>query len=194
MLCIYLVVTSYDPIWYLFHSMVSYHQAIWTDCNDYDLIASKDLDNYPEAYTAFCDQGNCGGMELDDAMYYGGLLPDKQWAFISKQDLTVRKAYNFEQWNILYDLGNGEGFYTDSGLAKYCKGKLNSEWFKIRTERDDIVRSSSLKAFEDNAIMELSVGIVGVVVFGFCIGYNVYTCVREKEKTRMAKPASYGTV
>ena len=84
---IYIVVTSYDPIWYLFHSMVSYHQAIWVDCNDYDLIDSDDLDKYPEAYSAFCDSPDgadkCLGQELDDVMYFGGLLQEKPWSFVS---------------------------------------------------------------------------------------------------------------
>eukprot|EP01083_Nonionella_stella_P085948 238500_1 len=51
------VTTSFDPIWYLFHSMVQYHQAIWVDCNDYDLIDSSDLDRHPEAYKAYCVHG-----------------------------------------------------------------------------------------------------------------------------------------
>merc|ERR1719266_2940456 len=74
------VITSYDPIWYLFHSMVSYHQAIWTDCQNYDEIAPEDLDKHPEAYDPYCEGGdveNCGnedglnGMALDNDMEFG---------------------------------------------------------------------------------------------------------------------------
>jgi len=125
------VVTSYDPIWYLFHSMVSYHQAMWTDCNDYDLIKPTELDDHPEAYSEFCDSDGCGDMSLDGKMYFGGYLTDHKWAFVNKQDLTVRKSFHFDRWNIIYDLEDGEGFYQNSGLSDYCKGKLNPDWWII---------------------------------------------------------------
>merc|ERR1712087_337672 len=63
---------SYDPIWLMFHSFIVYQQNIWTDCNDYDLIDPEDLDEHPEAYTAFCDEDACStvGQQLDDAFDY----------------------------------------------------------------------------------------------------------------------------
>jgi len=138
------VITSYDPIWYLFHSMVQYHQAIWTDCNEYDLIDPDDLDNHPEAYTAFCIHGECDHpskfkpewmkMGLDDAMYFGGNLKQKDWSYINRNDLTVRKLYDLPRWGIVYDLGDGEGFYTKSGLKEYCKGKINKKWFILNDD------------------------------------------------------------
>ena len=127
------MITSYDPIWYLFHSMVTYHQYIWTDCNDYDKIDADDLDNYPEAYTPFCDNigGNieCGDMHLDAKQYIGGYLKDDEWAWIYSNDLTVRNSYHMDRWNIKYDLETGGGFFKKSGLDQYCKHKLNKEWF-----------------------------------------------------------------
>jgi len=125
------VVTSYDPIWYLFHSMVSYHQAMWTDCNDYDLIKPSELDDHPEAYSEFCDTDGCGDMSLDGVMFFGGYLKDHDWALINKQDLTVRKSFHMDRWNVKYELGTGEGFYQNSGLSEYCKGKLNPDWWII---------------------------------------------------------------
>eukprot|EP01084_Bolivina_argentea_P038390 70970_1 len=154
------VVTSYDPIWYLFHSMVQYHQAIWTDCNEYDLIDPNDLDNHPEAYTPFCVHGQCVtprdwpkewlGQGLDDKMHFGGSLEEKDWSYIHRNDLTVRKLYNLAEWGIQYDLGNGDGFYEKSGVKEYCKGKLNDKWFILNENNDEndneeMVLSSSVR-------------------------------------------------
>ena len=132
---------SYDPIWYLFHSMVSYHQAIWTDCHDYDLIDPDDLDDYPDAYQRFCIDGvdeRCAefpiSVGLDDKMFFGGDLAARPWAWIHKNDLTVRKAYHFPRWNIIYELGNGDGFWKDSGLNEWCGDNLNGEWFHLNKE------------------------------------------------------------
>lgn len=131
------VITSYDPIWYLFHSMVSYHQAIWTDCQNYDEIAPDDLDLHPEAYSPYCDGGvveNCGnqdglnGMALDNEMEFGGYLPGKTWAYIYDHKLTVRKSYHLSRWNVVYDLKD-DTFFAQSGLDKFCEGKLNNHWF-----------------------------------------------------------------
>lgn len=135
------VATSYDPIWYLFHSFVQYHQAIWTDCNDYDRIAADDLDQHEEAYTAYCVHGECThpnkfkaewmGMRLDDAMHFGGSLGDRAWSYINGTELTVRQLYDVSRWGIVYDLGDGQGFYSKSGLEAYCAGKLNETWFML---------------------------------------------------------------
>ena len=146
----YLVITSYDPIWYLFHSMVSYHQAIWTDCNDYDLIKPTELDSHPEAYSTFCDSDKCGDMSLDGVMYFGGYLSDHRWALINKQDLTVRKSYHFDRWNIIYDLGNGD-FFKDSGLSDYCKGKLNPEWWILEGDDDEFQSKNKVDEVDEQS-------------------------------------------
>ncbi len=39
-----------------------------------------------------------------------GELNDKLWSYINKNQLTVRKLYNVNKWNIVYDLDNGNGF------------------------------------------------------------------------------------
>eukprot|EP01084_Bolivina_argentea_P297990 513448_1 len=189
------VITSYDPIWYLFHSMVSYHQAIWTDCNDYDLIAAEDLDKYPEAYNAFCYNGGaaCGPMQLDDKMVFGGYLPGKEWSFIHNNDLTVRKSYHFPRWNIIYDLGNGEGFYTQSGLNEFCKGKLNSDWFMLNEDENKILDEytpiQGVNAYlNDNQLL-----IVGIVVM--IIGLVVWCMINiNKKQYKIYNTNNYGSV
>eukprot|EP00486_Rosalina_sp_Unknown_P003109 CAMPEP_0201574322 /NCGR_PEP_ID=MMETSP0190_2-20130828/18759_1 /ASSEMBLY_ACC=CAM_ASM_000263 /TAXON_ID=37353 /ORGANISM="Rosalina sp." /LENGTH=351 /DNA_ID=CAMNT_0048002427 /DNA_START=93 /DNA_END=1149 /DNA_ORIENTATION=- len=114
------VTTSYDPIWYLFHSMVQYHQAIWTDCYDYDEIDPADLDNHPSAYKPYCVHGSCihpskfptewMGMGLDDVMHFGGTLQDKEWSYIHDNPLTVRELYHLPRWGIVYDLEKNKDF------------------------------------------------------------------------------------
>mmetsp|Transcript_24528 Transcript_24528/g.39595 ORF Transcript_24528/g.39595 Transcript_24528/m.39595 type:complete len:123 (-) Transcript_24528:64-432(-) len=41
------------------------------------------------------------------------------------------------RWNVVYDLDDGTGFYTDSGLSAYCKGKLNRHWFAFNKLSDE---------------------------------------------------------
>ena len=77
---------------------------------------------------------NCG---LDDPLHFGGKLIEHEWSFINKEELTVRKLYSLPQWNIVYDLGNGEGFFTDSGLKDYCEGKMNNSWFILDLDEDE---------------------------------------------------------
>merc|ERR1711971_852271 len=131
---------SFDPIWVLFHSFIQLQQFLWTDCHEYDQIAPDDLDEYPHAYSAFCDPENfgfgCGGQKLDDAFEYPlGSLYDAEWSFIHSQPLTVRKSYHAPRWNIKYDLGDGSGFWENGGVDEWCADNLNAEWFTL--SRDD---------------------------------------------------------
>jgi len=188
------VITSYDPIWYLFHSMVSYHQAIWTDCQDYDAIAPDDLDAHPEAYSPYCDGGDvttCGnsdglnGMALDNDMEFGGYLPGKTWAFVYDHKLTVRKSYHLSRWNVIYDL-KGDTFFAQSGLDKFCEGKLNDHWFMNADEAVPFDGANDEKEEEDKVLDEgmnvederlanmssydqLLMLIAGVVFIGFIV-------------------------
>merc|ERR1712154_614593 len=197
------VVTSYDPIWYLFHSMVQYHQAIWTDCNEYDLIDPADLDNHPEAYTSFCVHGECVtpthvpeewmGMELDDVMHFGGSLEEKEWSYINKHGLTVRKLYNLPRWGIVYDLGNGQGFYQKSGLKEYCTGKLNKQWFILNEDENEQILTS--KTDHSTLSYVLSYNSVFFLIFVVSIGYGLwYLCNKKKSMINNEVYYSYGTV
>ena len=122
---------GYEPIWPLYHSFVAYHQSIWTDCNEYDQIPLDQLEYHSEAYTPFSDglYDDYIALGLDERMMFPGLLPFREWSFINQNELTVRKMWDQAKWNIKYDLMDGSGFYTDSGLSEYCKGKLNESWF-----------------------------------------------------------------
>ena len=141
----YPVTTSYDPIWYLYHSDVQLHQFLWTDCNEFDQIALADLDNRPDAYFAYCEHGECiepkkypkewRQFGLDDVMHFGGVLQEKEWSYINRSNLTVRQLFDASAWGIVYDLGNGQGFYEKSGMREFCKGKLNQTWFILNDDQ-----------------------------------------------------------
>lgn len=151
------VITSYDPIWYLFHSMVSYHQWLWTDCNEYDLLHPDDLDAHAEAYTPFCavtSEMGCSsptsnetmGMGLDDPFYFGGALQQREWSFIHQNTVTARNSYHMPRWNVIYDLEDGSGFFRDSGLEQWCDGKLNADWFMLSDEHQQTDAAQSVSA------------------------------------------------
>eukprot|EP01084_Bolivina_argentea_P038392 70972_1 len=195
-------ITSYEPIWYLFHSMVQYHQAIWTDCNQYDLIDINDLDNYPDAYTAFCNDRACTdirypmqwmGMELDDTMYFGGALKNKSWSYIYKNELSVRKLYYLNKWNIIYDLDNGDGFYKDSGLAEYCKGKLNDEWF-ILNEYLDEEKIEKDEMFSTHLSDNQLLGVVMVIFIGVSLCVHYMYWFKNTKDINGEKHYYYGSV
>mmetsp|Transcript_37531 Transcript_37531/g.33167 ORF Transcript_37531/g.33167 Transcript_37531/m.33167 type:complete len:484 (+) Transcript_37531:31-1482(+) len=185
---IYEFTQSYEPIWYLFHSMIQYHQAAWTDCNNYDQIPVNELEKYPEAFTPFCNSydtctlNNNGypqrwlQWKLDDPMHFGGKLIKHEWSYINKNDLTVRKLYNLPKWNIVYDLGNGDGFWTDSGLRDYCDGKLNSSWFilnegHVNDDNDKYLSEQQLSSLSSSSyisqtsLVNLSYNDIFVIIF-----------------------------
>ena len=197
------MVTQYDPIWYLFHSMVSYHQAIWTDCNDYDLIKPSDLQDHPEAYVAFCD-APCGAMQLDDKMYYGGSLPDQSWSYIHNNKLTVRDSYHMPRWNVIYDLGNGDGFFTDSGLKDYCEGKLNPEWFMLNGQDLQNEQPQNIILDVNGALLQthgqlsvvtnqLIIDLVFVITVGFVAFTSLYCCNDKNTKQMSMKRNPFKT-
>merc|ERR1712154_483455 len=177
-------------------------QAIWTDCHDYDLIEAKDLDKHPEAYSAFCDTdavvsddvSSCGGMQLDDEMYFGGDLKARPWSFIHDNQLTVRKSYHLSKWNVVYDLGDGTGFYETSRLAKYCKGKLNDEWFMLNKNDNKILNSSS---YHNNITAYLSYNQLSIAIFVvICIGSIAFYSFKNKKGQNInnAQNDDYGSL
>lgn len=39
--------------------------------------------------------------------------------------------FHLHRWNVVYDLGDGSGFYEESGFRDYCGDKLNPNWFML---------------------------------------------------------------
>ena len=84
--------SSYDPVWYLFHSMITYQQYLWQDCNDYDEIEPEELENNHFAYTQFLTQNKSNlidvginpSMALDEQMYFADSLQLAEWSFINQ--------------------------------------------------------------------------------------------------------------
>ena len=112
---------------------------MWTVCHGYDQIPVDELQNYEDAYEPFLDFEDYDGyiaLELDEPMLVGGILPHKNWSYVHANELTIRKMYSMPKWNIKYDLLDGTGFYTDSGLREFCGDRLNEDWF-ILDEADE---------------------------------------------------------
>jgi len=191
---------GYEPVWPLYHSFVQYHQSIWADCNEYDRIPLDELDAHSDAYTPF-NGGMFDGyiaLELDEPIMFPGLLQYREWSFIHDNDLTVRKLWDQPSWNVIYDLGDGQGFFTDSGLREYCAGKLNASWFILDDDDDGqneeyfVVgdeRFGSASHWNINESM-----IFTMVIFGFLMMILMKErCVWKKEKNLMEK-VEYGSM
>jgi len=97
-----------DPIFLMLHSFTAYLRAVWSVCHGYDSIASEDVQNFPDAYTAQCIEeygdDDCGAIELDDAYYFGAMVT-QNWSLTSRMRITPRSMWNFADWGVRYDHG-----------------------------------------------------------------------------------------
>eukprot|EP01084_Bolivina_argentea_P170740 295864_1 len=190
---------SYEPVWYLFHSFIQYHQAIWVDCNDYDLIDADDLDQHPEAFEPFCNsEGRCDtvmGWDLDSPMYFGGALVDQEWSYIHSHNLTARKLYMLPKWNIIYDLEDGDGFYSTSGLSQYCKGKLNKDWFILNGRKQQ--RNGRILPVQFTLFHTVPSSMLIVALMLICVGSVLLCSYTRPKRVKMydvKRTAPYGSV
>jgi len=204
---------SYDPIWWMFHSMISYQQYLWEDCNEYDRIEYGDLDDHPEAYTPFLNTSLSGleylgispDMSLDAELYYGSRLENATWSWVHNNKLTVRKLYHLHRWNVIYDLGDGSGFFKESGLDEYCDDTLNPDWFQFSTdhvaleEREQAVEghavrsvavTRSVETVVDSMLFLVFLGVVVLVVGAF----KMWWSVTKKTDAGLVAVAGDGTV
>merc|ERR1712129_97271 len=73
------------------------------------------------------------------------------------------------RWNVIYDLGDGNGFYTDSGLNEWCEGKLNSEWFMLNEQTESVLDgedervSVGVGVTSTTKMMAVCLGLMGLV-------------------------------
>ena len=76
--------------------MVSYHEAIWKDCHDYDEISPEDLDNFEEAYSIFCDADSCDiGQGAAENMLFEGeqvFVETAKTKILDVMDVTDKKC------------------------------------------------------------------------------------------------------
>jgi len=128
-----------DPIFLMLHGFTAYLRALWSACHGYDQIASEDLVNESEAYTAACIENyeECGAIELDDAYYFGAMV-SQEWSLASRMSVTPRKMWSFSDWGVRYDHGT---FLRNSGLrnSRGCdiRNVAQSEYFVRATELDE---------------------------------------------------------
>jgi len=118
-----------DPIFLLLHSFMAYLRASWAACHGFDALTGDELDAQPMAYTPFCAPGydECGPIELDDVFDFG-VLADCEWSATSRMDVTPRKMWDFEEWNVRYEPGS-----FPSRSNPVCSQKVEeSRWFEAR--------------------------------------------------------------
>eukprot|EP00483_Globobulimina_turgida_P003919 UN03927 len=117
----------------------------------------KELEKHSDAFSTVSD-----GIGLDDAFVFEGALKGKKWSYINSNDVTVRGMYWMPSWNIRYDLDNGEGFWTLSGVGSLCKEKLNTEYFIV--ERLDMSSEHWSTHWMFDVVVD---GLAVVLVVGF---------------------------
>jgi len=200
--------SSYDPIWYLFHSMITYQQYMWQDCNDYDQIDPDDLGGNDNAYSAFLTQNeseliNVGvspNMSLDAQMYFDDSLQLAEWSFINQSTLTVRKSYHLHRWNVIYDLDDGSGFFEESGFRSYCGDKLNPEWFWIsKSSSDTAMEHEEVKDFTSGRMVHsqnswTAQTAFGAMVFAFLLILSRSAFSRIKKEPVSDGHSMYGAI
>merc|ERR1719391_1715498 len=131
-----------DPIFLMLHGFTAYLRALWSACHGYDQIASEDLKDLSDAYTASCIENydECGAILLDEAYYFGAMV-EQEWSLTSRMSVTPRKMWNFTDWGVRYDHGT---FLRNSGLrnSRGCdiRNVAESEYFEHVAECDRVRR------------------------------------------------------
>ena len=148
----------------MLHSFTAYLRALWSACHGYDLIASEDLVDVSDAYTAACieEYEECGAVQLDEPYYFGAMVTQR-WSLASRMSITPRKMWNFADWGVRYDHGT---FLRNSGLrnSRGCdiRNVAQSEYFELATDADTEAECERVR----RPIHELSEGELALFVEG----------------------------
>lgn len=149
-----------DPIFMLLHSFTAYLRAVWASCHGYDLLSNEELDDHPEAYDPQCADGypDCGVIELDDVYEFGDMV-NQQWSITSTMDVTPRKMWDFNDWNVRFDIGS---FIERAGLDISTGCDIdhlrNSKWLTSskdsKTKRNEIEMLEEIELEHSKALLE----------------------------------------
>lgn len=199
---------SYDPIWYLFHSMETYYQAMWINCHNYDEIKGDELYDYiPNAFEPYCledDKNECVAINLDDPLYFEGVLAKRPWSFIHNEQINIKKLYHLPNWNVIYDL-NDDDFYIKSRLRQKCGSNLNSEWFMFPADDiDGLIDQEMVGSFGDmslrNKVLNIEVEYIKITcIFFVMLGFMIVLCKmyfsqRNNDEIYEISKSKYGSV
>jgi len=178
---------AFDPLFPLFHSFIEYVRLLRTDCYQFDLVATEDLDdfipyafdnaygrnvtlNYPMDFSALCDGSNGENKRL-----------------CSDHDITPRLMYDVSPntpFNLVYELG--DFWSSNDELNSRCKDYINSSWWLNSMEADH--QSESISAFTavhwfSNVTMSTSLSVILLTV----IAVSMLILLRVRVRGKMAK-------
>lgn len=126
-----------DPLFIMLHNFLMYIRALRTTCFGYDKKINELEEYQPFSYDPYQDNRMADMKPFLDLPMDFNVLAQQKWSRAYKEDITVRKIFDLQQWDISYELGT---FYWNSpGLQKYCTDNLNTTWFydseEFMTER-----------------------------------------------------------
>jgi hypothetical protein len=115
-----------DPLFIMLHNFLMYLRGLRTTCYGYDRVINELEDYVPFAYDPYlADHSADVKPFLDRAMDFN-VLATMEWADASKEDITVRKVWDFAHFGISFELGTF--WHNNPSLAEYC-GDINDTWF-----------------------------------------------------------------
>ena len=111
-----------DPIFFLLHSFVDFHWALWQDCRNHELVAGNRI-------TTSMYAG-----DLDENLDMTGLAI-YDWAYVHGRNITAAEMHSIQDWNVIYDKGD----FFDNGEVEnniICQGNINENWFQGGRNRE----------------------------------------------------------
>ena len=98
-----------------------------TTCFGYDKLINE-LEKYqPYSYDPYQDNRMADMKPFLDIPMDFNVLAQQEWSRAYKEDITVRKVFDLQEWDITYELGTF--WHQSAGLQKYCTDNLNETWF-----------------------------------------------------------------
>jgi len=193
-----------DPLFPLFHSFLDYIRLLHIDCNQFDVVAAEDLDDFmPFSYEII-------DTELDFPMDFSCLCDNsdgEKKRLCSDHDITARLMYDISpnsRWNVVYELGdfweNNEALHTE------CLDSLNETWWVLESlnetrwvledPHDAAFAVSILSARWLATETELApIAIMLILAASTALmGLYALTMRLKKEKQRVTGGSVYGTV
>jgi len=206
---------DWDPLFPVFHTWIEYLRLMHQDCNDYDLIANEDLDDYMPY--VFDDNYKGYNVSLDYVMDFSVLCDEtngKKPAICSNTDITPRLMFDVSpntRFNLVYELGP---FWHDNSLLRsLCADNLNDTWWlndmetdtDTDTDTDDDTEESMLsRSMSEHGLRSEGTNVytptaMVVMLCGLVVMALMRWCMMRKEKDMKmmvgrGQGMAYGTV